>query len=349
LKNSALNNVWVWVHHREGTVEEATLGLIAEARDLLRTHGDGGLITAVAMGCGLSPALENLGSYGVSRVLYIEDESLRHYQGEVFAKALMSLYQRHGSALILMAQTPEVADLAPRIAALLKTALVTHAVDLKINETGVFLAVRPVANGYLFEELEVVSELPPVVCFLPSVLTAEVPEQNLETVINHETLPSLGEELKTRVKGIVQESSSEAALDDTDVIIAGGRGMGGTAASFALLSDLASVLGGAVGGTRPAIDQHLLPFDRQIGQTGKTVAPRLMIVCGVSGANEFTAGMEKAQQVIAVNTDAHARIFRFANLGLVGDVHKILPLLLSKLHANKDGEISGSRSSKDEE
>lgn len=341
--------MWVWVHHREGTVEEATLGLIAEARDLLRTHGDGGVITAVAMGCGLSPALENLGSYGVSKVLYIEDESLRHYQGEVSAKALLSLYQRHGSALILMAQTAETADLAPRIAALLKTALVTHAVDLKINETGVFLAVRPVANGYLFEELELVSELPPVVCFLPSVLTAEAPRQNLEVAIDHEPLPPMGEELKTRVKGVVHESSSEAALEDADIIIAGGRGMGGTAASFTLLTDLASVLGGSVGGTRPAIDQHLLPFDRQIGQTGKTVAPRLMVVCGVSGANEFTAGMEKAQQVIAVNTDAHARIFRFANLGLVGDVHTILPLLLSKLHACKDADNSGSRSSEDGE
>lgn len=337
------------MHHREGAITEETFGLIAEARNLLHLHGSDGVITAVAMGCGLSPALEKLGSYGLTRVLYIEDESLRQYQGELFAKALVSLYQKHGGALILMAQTHEVADLAPRIAASLKTALVTHAVDLKINERGALLAVRPIANGYLFEELELVSELPPVVCFLPSVLSAELPEQDLETAICREPLPPMGEELMTKLKGVVHESSSEAALEDADVIIAGGRGMGGTAASFALLSELASVLGGSLGGTRPAIDQHLLPFDRQIGQTGKTVAPRLMVVCGVSGANEFTAGMEKAQQVIAVNTDAHARIFRFADLGLIGDVHEILPLLLSKLRACKDADNHGSRSSEDGE
>jgi len=349
LENVVLKNLWVWVHHREGIIGEETFGLIAEARDLHQKHGENGVITAVAIGCGLAPALEKLGSYGVNRVLYIEDESLHQYQGELYAKALGSLYQEQGEACILMAQTTETADLGPRIAALLKTALVTHAVDLRINDAGAILAVRPVANGYMFEEVELVSELPPIVCFLPSVLNAGVPDLHVEVEIHRESLKLTVDELKTKLKDVVQESSSEAGLEDTDVIIAGGRGMGGTAESFALLSDLASAMGGSVGGTRPAIDQHLLPFDRQIGQTGKTVAPRLMVVCGVSGANEFTAGMEKTQLVIAVNTDPHARIFRFADLGVIGDVHEILPLLLSKLHAGKDGGIAGSRGSEDGE
>jgi electron transfer flavoprotein alpha subunit len=123
-------------------------------------------------------------------------------------------------------------------------------------------------------------------------------------------------------------------LEEADVVVSGGRGVG-KGEGFDALRTLAQLLGGAIGGTRPVIDWQILPYECQIGQTGKTVSPRLLFTCGISGANEFTAGMEKSRRVIAVNKDPNARIFRFADLGLIGDVHEILPVLIARLKEAK--------------
>ena len=140
--------------------------------------------------------------------------------------------------------------------------------------------------------------------------------------------------LKTRVVKVIEAAPEALDLEEADIIVSGGRGVGKDRA-FDMIHELARVLGGSVGGTRPVIDWQTLPFERQIGQTGKTVSPRLIVTCGISGANEFTAGMEEAQRVIAIELDPRARIFRFADLGVVGDVHEILPLLIERLKTLK--------------
>jgi electron transfer flavoprotein alpha subunit len=128
----------------------------------------------------------------------------------------------------------------------------------------------------------------------------------------------------------IEADPEKLDLEKADIIVSGGRGVGKDEA-FAIIYELAKTIGGSVGGTRPIIDWQILPFERQIGQTGKSVSPRLIINCGISGANEYTAGMEKSQKVIAINTDARARIFRFADLGVMGDVHAVVPLLIARL------------------
>jgi electron transfer flavoprotein alpha subunit len=143
------------------------------------------------------------------------------------------------------------------------------------------------------------------------------------------------DDLKTKVMKIIEAEPTELDLEEAEIIIAGGRGLGKDE-DFEIIHNLAGFIGGSVAGTRPVIDWQTLPFERQIGQTGKTVTPRLIFVCGISGANEFTAGMEKSQLVIAINTDPHARIFRFAELGIIGDVHEILPLLITRLKELKE-------------
>jgi len=140
--------------------------------------------------------------------------------------------------------------------------------------------------------------------------------------------------LKTKVIEVIEAEPGNLDIEDAEVVIAGGRGVG-KGEAFEILHRLAELLGGSVAGTRPVIDWQTLPFERQIGQTGKTVAPRLIFNCGISGANEYTAGIEKSQLSIAINTDPRARIFRFADLGVVGDVQEILPFLISRLQAAK--------------
>jgi electron transfer flavoprotein alpha subunit len=327
-------DIWILVQHREGSIEDVSFGLVGEARRLLSDLGENGTVTAVALGFGLEAELDILGTYGAQRVLYVEDESLAHYQGELFAKVLSRLGKRDAPSCILMAQTAETSDLCSRLAALLETGLVTCAMDLNVDPSGKFHAIRPVANGYLFESISLESRGTPVISFLPAVLTTPEPDMARKVEILTEALEEQPGDLETRVIKVIEADPEDLDIDEADIIVSGGRGVGKDEA-FGIIHDLARTIGASVAGTRPIIDWQTLPYERQIGQTGKTVIPRLIINCGISGANEYTTGMEKSQLVIAINTDPRARIFRFADLGIIGDVHEIVPILIERLEEMK--------------
>ena len=237
---------------------------------------------------------------------------------------------KYKPSTILMAQSLETADLSSRLAAFMGTALVTRAMDFKINEKGKGVAVRPVSNGYLFERVIIETEEAPIICFLPAVLSPPEPDGSGSTKIVMEPLELSSYDLKTKVKEVIESAPEALNIEEADIVVSGGRGVG-KGEAFNIMHELAGAIGGSVGGTRPIIDWQALPFDRQIGQTGKTVVPRLLFACGISGANEFTAGMEKSRLVIAVNTDPRARIFRFADLSVIGDVQEVIPRLIEKL------------------
>ena len=206
--------------------------------------------------------------------------------------------------------------------------------DFRINDRGEALAISPVSNGYLFEEVRFNNHDGLIVSFLPSVLSIPEPSEMKQVEIQTESPGADLNTFKTKVVKVIEAAPEALALEEADIIVSGGRGVGKDRA-FDMIHELSRVLGGSVGGTRPVIDWQTLPVERQIGQTGKTVSPRLIVTCGISGANEFTAGMEEAQRVIAIELDPRARIFRFADLGVVGDVHEILPLLIEHLEALK--------------
>ncbi|MGE5842772.1 MAG: electron transfer flavoprotein subunit alpha/FixB family protein [Deltaproteobacteria bacterium] len=320
------SDVWFLVQHRQGKIEEPTFGLLGEAQRLSRNQGK---VAAVVLGWGLDQEINVLEARGADKILYVKDEGLAHFHGEAQAAVLAGLLGGENPLFLLMAHSAETADLAPRLAAALGTGLVTRAMDLNLDAHGKVAAVRPIANGYLFQELEFQSAPPYLVTFVPSVLSSEEVEPKKAEVLVVSPQEDL-KALKTQVKALVPPDLETLDLEEADVIVSGGRGVG-KGESFRLLHDLAGAIGGTVSGTRPIIDWQMLPYERQIGQTGKSVTPRLLIACGISGANEYTVGMEKSQLVIAINTDARARIFRFADLGVVGDVHEVLPLLIRRL------------------
>lgn len=330
-----MNDIWTLVQHREGTIEETSFGLIGEASRIISALGGEGTVTAVCLGFGLEDELDTLGAYGADRVLYVGDESFVRYQGELFAKELFRLAEKHKPFCILVAQTAETSDLCSRLAALLQTALVTCAMDVNVDKSGKFHAIRPVSNGYLFESIRLESRGAPIISFLPGVLTAPDPDMTKQAEILSEAPVGQPGDLKTKVIRVIEADPEDLDIEEADIVVSGGRGVGKDEA-FDIIHDLARAIGGSVGATRPVIDWQTLPYERQIGQTGKTVFPRLIINCGISGANEYTAGMEKSQLVIAINTDPRARIFRFADLGVVGDVHQVLPLLIERLKEMKE-------------
>jgi len=331
-------DVWIFVQHGEGTIEGVTFGLIAEARRIISECDGQGTVTAVALSSGLHSALETLGAYGADRVLSVESGLLRRYHGELFAQVLFGIVKKYAPSCLLMAQGPNTQDLSARLAALLETALVTHAMDFEMDKKGNAVATRPVANGYLFERLAIDCNGPPIICFVPAVLVDSEPGTVGETAFVSERMDEQEVDLKTQVVEVIEADPESLDLEEADIVVAGGRGVG-KGETFNIMRELARILGGSVGGTRPIIDWEMLPFERQIGQTGKTVFPRLMFTCGISGANEFTAGMERSQLVISINADPRARILRFADLGVIGDVHEVVPLLIARLRELRDSEI----------
>jgi electron transfer flavoprotein alpha subunit len=199
---------------------------------------------------------------------------------------------------------------------------------------GTARAIRPVANGYLFEEVVLNTRPTPIVLFLPSVLFDTEPDRETTAPVTNIPFKVPADDLKTRTVKVIEAAPEDLDLEEADIIVAGGRGIG-KGEPFDIIHALARAIGASVGGTRPVIDWGVLPYERQIGQTGKYVSPRLIINCGISGANEYTAGMEKSQQVIAIDLNPRARMFRFADLGIIGDAHEILPLLISRIEGQK--------------
>lgn len=327
-------DIWILVQHREGTIEEPTFGLTAEARRLIAELGGDGTVTAVVLGPAPAETLETLGNYGVSQVLHIVDAHMSRYNGEYFSQALFHVVKNSAPSCLLAAQSAQMDDLCPRLAAMLETCLVSRAMDFHMNADGTARAIRPLANGYLFEEIGLAWKLPPIVSFLPAVLLDTAPGENKPAPLVP-TLPQVpGNAIRTSVTKVLEAAPEDLALEEADVIVAGGRGVG-KGEAFDIIHQLAREIGGTVGATRPVIDWGTVPYERQIGQTGKYVAPRLIINCGISGANEYTAGIEKSDRVIAIDSNPRARIFRFADLGVIGDVHEILPVLISRIEELK--------------
>ena len=336
-------NIWILVQHSSGSVEESAFGLIAEARRIISEAGGPGTVTAILMGNIEDEALDSLKKGGADRIIYIKHEKLERYHGELYSRLFHELDRDQSVSLILLSRDEDWDDFSARIAAMMNASLVTRAMDLKIDEQGGYTAVRPVSNGYLFEKVRINTGTIPVISFLPSVLSVEGDFKKPDDVSVEVITPEIDEEsLKIRVTNIIKAIPEDLEIEDADIVVSAGRGAGKEEA-FYVIHELAKAVGGSVGGTRPVIDSMLLPFERQIGQTGKTVAPGLIINCGISGANEYSAGMEKSRKVISINKDPRARIFRFSDLGVVGDLREILPLLIEKIRKMKKGSSEKSK------
>ncbi len=327
-------DIWIYVEQREGEIAEPTFGLTAEALRLAGEQSDPARITAVAMGPASQPALQTLGDYGVDRVLHLNGPDMQRYQGERFSHALTTQIKTENPACLLMAQTAQTEDLAQRTAAELECALVTRSMDFTLMDAKTARAIRPVGNGYLVEELHLALDPAPIVLFPPAVLFDTAPGRKQTAPVTAVSCNAPPEGLKTRTMQVIEAAPEDLDLAEADIIVAGGRGVG-KGEAFDVIHQLAKAICGSVGATRPVIDWGTVAYERQIGQTGKYVSPRLIINCGISGANEYTAGMEKSQQVIAIDQNPRARIFRFADLGVVGDLHDILPLLISQIEDQK--------------
>jgi len=327
-KRAMGQEILIMVEQQGGTIEEPSFSLLSEGRGLNEKLGGSHLLSAIVMGHGMEDLEGELGSYGADRVYYFENRLLERYQPDLYTGLITNLAREKDPDFFLLGATPLSGDLAPRIAARLKVGLVTHCVDIIVDRNQLAV-VKPVSDQYLYQRLVFRNEGLKMLTFSPHAMAREDPDITRRAEVIR-ILPEIDQEGgSVRFRELIKADPKTIDLEEADVIVCGGRGVGREA--FEMIYQLADAIKGSVGGTRPIIDWSILPYERQIGQTGVEVFPTLLMTCGISGANEFTVGIEGAKLVIAINTDRKARIFKFADLGIIGNLHEIIPLIIDRV------------------
>ena len=317
-------NIIAFAEQRDGKFKKIAFEAVQAARKAADSLG--GTMTAVVIGKNVSSIAPELGVYGATRVIAVEDDRLAYYSTTAYSKAFCDIASKESAGAIFFSASQMGKDLAPRISARLGAALAADCTAIR-TDGGDFIATRPVYAGKALAEVKVTTAVK-MFSLRPNVFTASAAGGGQVTV---ETVkPELSDaDFAARVTS-VKVSEGRPDVTEAGIVVSGGRGLKAPE-HFKLIEDLADVLGAAVGASRAVVDAGWRPHDEQVGQTGKTVSPSLYIACGISGAVQHLAGMSSSKYIVAVNKDKDAPIFQVADYGIVGDVFEILPALTGEL------------------
>ena len=314
---------------RDGEIEAYTFELIGKGRELadkLKTE-----LTGVLIGDNIKEKAQELISYGAERVIVVSHPLLKNFIAESYSKVVSEIIKRERPEIFLAGSTTMGRALLSRVAANVKTGLTADCTGLDIDsETGNLIQTRPAFGGSVMASILTPSHRPQMATVRPRVFKKPQRDDSRKGKIE-EFIPS-DEAVKCRVKysGFIPDETSHINIEEADIIFSGGRGLKGPE-NFKHLFELAEMVGGAVGASRVAVDEGWIPYSHQVGQTGKTVAPKIYIAFGISGAIQHLAGMQTADVIIAVNKDPDAPIFKIADIGIVGDLFEVIPVLKNKL------------------
>ncbi|NLV50852.1 MAG: electron transfer flavoprotein subunit alpha/FixB family protein [Clostridiales bacterium] len=323
---SEYKNFWVFIESQNGEAKNASLELLSPGKKLADAAGE--KLVAVVLGSQVEAAVKAAISYGADEVIKVDSAEYADYSTEGYTYALEQLVNKYKPATILIGATGKGRDLAPRLAGRLKTGLVADCTGLDIDaSTGTVLWTRPVYGGKSMASIEIPSARPQIGTVRQGVFKRGEPDTGRSADIIGENISIPAGTIRTSVVEKIAEAAEGAVkLEEADVIVSGGRGLG-KPENFSLVKDLADVLGGVVGASRAAVDAGWISHVHQVGQTGKTVGPKLYIACGISGAIQHLAGMSGSDVIIAINRDCDAPIFDIADYGIVGDIKEVLPAL----------------------
>ena len=264
------------------------------------------------------------------KVFVVEDERLKNYSTEYYSKIAIDVINEVKPEIVLIGATTQGRDLAPRISSSLNTGLTADCTGLDINEKNQLAATRPTFGGNLMATI-LCKNMPQMATVRPKVLkpTEETILKDTKYVMFTANIDEISPKVEL-IDFLKNVQTTGKRIDEAEVIVAGGKGLK-SPEGFKLLEDLANILGGAVGASRAAVDAGWADHSIQVGQTGKTVTPKIYIACGISGAIQHTVGMNASDKIIAINKDPNAPIFQVADLGIVGDVYEVLPELIKEL------------------
>jgi electron transfer flavoprotein alpha subunit/NAD-dependent dihydropyrimidine dehydrogenase PreA subunit len=322
-------NVWVFAEQRGGMLTRVARQLIGKARELADTLG--ARAVAVLMGHNVGALADELIWHGADEVLLADHEMLENYRTDAYTKVMANLIEEKRPEIVLFGATHIGRDLAPRVAQRVYSGLTADCTGLDIDESErLLLQTRPAFGGNIMATIACPRHRPQMSTVRPGVMHALPEDKHRTGEITRVEVDLSESDLLTTILEIVKEAKRTVDLEAAKIIVTGGRGLAGPD-GFKLIEDLATVLGGAVGASRAAVDSGWISHDHQVGQTGKTVQPELYIACGVSGAIQHQAGMKEAKYIIAINKDPSAPIFQIADFGVVGDLYKVIPALVKEI------------------
>ena len=327
--------VWVFAEQREGELQKVSLELLGEGRRVADKLGV--KLTALLLGNNVSNLAEKLAAHGADEVLVAEDKNLEHYTTDAYTKVICDLATERKPGILFVGATFIGRDLGPRIAARLSTGLTADCTSIDVEvENGDLLATRPAFGGNLMATIACPEHRPQMATVRPGVFEAVTTDAS-NCKIEKVNVNLADSDVRTKVIETVKTAKDIIDISEAKIIVAGGRGVG-SKENFAMLQELADVLGGVVAGSRAAVEKGWIENAYQVGQTGKTVKPTIYIACGISGAIQHVAGMQDSEVIIAIKKYETAPIMSVAEYGKVGDVKKVLPELIAQAKAIKEAE-----------
>ncbi len=318
-------NVAVFIEQHEGVVAGVSYEMLGEGRKLADQLKE--KLVAVLLGNNMQKNADELIKFGADRVVYYNSEKLANFQDDSYAQIVSEFVDAEKPAIVLAGASAIGRSFIPKVAARVWGGLTADCTKLDIDvEKHLLLGTRPAFGGNLMATIICPDHRPQIATVRHKVMKAAIRDDHRtgEVIVHNVDAEALN--IRTTIVDIVKEVESTVNITEADIIVSGGRGMG-KPENMALVKELAEVLGAAVGASRAAVDAGWIPYSHQVGQTGKTVCPKLYVACGISGSVQHMAGMQSSDYIIAINKDPNADIFQIANLGIVGDVMEVLPAL----------------------
>lgn len=321
--------VWVFAEQRDGKLLDAGIEILGAGRKLADKAGRE--LAAVVLGHNVGALADQLAAYGADRVYVADSPLLKHYTNDAYSLVLASMIDRYKPEILLIGGTSLGMDLAPRVAAKVNTGLSAHAVDLDMDKDGCLLASVPAFGGSIMASISCARHRPQMATVPPGFL--KKPEKNpaRKAQVEKVTVQLRPDQVRTKVVEVFREESKARPLGDAEIVVAGGFGIGNKE-NWKKLEELAGVLGASVGATRPACDEGWADLENQmIGQSGKTIHPKLYIGVGISGALHHLIGIKDSKVIVAINDDAKAPIVSASDYVMLGDHRELVPALIAEL------------------
>lgn len=320
--------VWVFAEQKKGVIQSVSYELLNKARELatqLNTE-----VSCVLLGHNVKDRAQELIHRGADNVYLIDNPKLEHFLDEPYTKILLNLIRKHLPEIFLCPASSIGRSLISRIAVQLNTGLTADCTGLEIEtERKILLQTRPAFGGNIMATIITPNHRPQMATVRHKVMKESELNTSRKGQVFTIDFDNTFLQSRTKIINVVEEITSTVNITEANIIVSGGRGMGGPE-NFSILEDLAKVINGAVGASRAAVDSQWIPYSHQVGQTGKTVCPKIYIACGISGQIQHLVGMQSSNIIIAINKDPSAPIFNVANYGIVGDLFEIVPLLTKK-------------------
>jgi len=325
---SQYRHIYVFAEQRNGIIQNVAFELLGKAQELAKQSNED--VVALLLGHKIAGKASELIEYGADTVLCVDAPELEQYTTEPYTQAIAQIINEKKPSVFLIGATTIGRDLGPRLSARLGTGLTADCTALDIAETGDLLMTRPAFGGNLMATIVCKEHRPQMSTVRPGVMQKNVADKLRKGRVEEIEVKFDTSKFKVKIKETVKESRNLIDITEAKILVSGGRGVG-TPEGFKKLQELAETINAEVSSSRAMVDAGVMPHERQVGQTGKTVRPDIYFAFGISGAIQHVAGMEDSDYIIAVNKDKFAPIFQIADMGIVGDVNQIVPLLTKKL------------------